>query len=535
MRKLKCTTGCPSLYPFLFAVYSILFLYEKNINFVKPIELLIPSILIISFLLAVQFVLNRIFKDANKRAFISFLLVLLFFTFGHFYEFIDRYEFFMPFAGSTLLLASLYIMFVGLLISLTARTKKDLTFLRKPLSIASVFLIIFISIQIAWMKATIPEEIAHSKGQTSEKAAVQSYLKATNELPDIYYIILDGYTGFGVLKNFFGFDNLDFYRFLVANDFYVADQSKANYIETHLSITSSLNMGYIHKNYDKTGRLKAIGNLSPKINDSKVFKILKENGYKIINYNSGYSVTKKISGADFNFDIVTPPNEFFSILKRTSLLRLFYLRELGLERVIKFWPEQYKRRLIPKVFDAIAKAKDANSPKFVLAHFISPHPPFQFDPSGGKPSDIKESLLDWDSKEKFLGEIQYINGKISNLVRDLLSSGRKKPIIIIQGDHGSLFNDSKEASLRMIERGYILNAYRLPDKCTKSLYRSISPVNSFRLIFNCLFGSNLEMLKDEIWFHQDPGFKTFIDKEEDFRSNLAIQAAIFHPELKKLF
>jgi hypothetical protein len=518
-----------NIYPLFFAVYSILFLYEKNINFIRPVELLLPAILILSTLLVIQFVLSRILKNANRGSLISLLSILLFFTFGHFYEFIDQYEFVMPFKGATLILAVLYILFFALLISLIARAGKDLAFIKMPLIIVTLLLLLFTSAQIARHKSSILKDTNRVSGDRSGKEAAQNRLKSSADLPDIYYFILDGYTGFGVLKNVFGFDNSDFYQFLKGNYFFIADQSKSNYIETHLSIASSLNMDYIHKNSIKIGQTKAIENSSAKINYPRVFNILKDNGYKIINYNSGYSSTKKLAGADLNYSIVSPPNEFFSVLKRTSLLRLFYLRELGLERVIKFWPEEYKRRLIPKVFNTIAKNKDENSPKFVLAHFISPHPPFQFDPSGGKPSDIKESLLDWDSKDKYFGEIQYINGKISNLVEALLSSAKTKPIIIIQGDHGSLFNDSKEASLRMIERGYILNAYHLPNKCIKNLYLSISPVNSFRLICNCLFGSNLEMLKDEIWFHQDPGFSKFIDRTEDFNSSLAIQAGVFHP------
>jgi hypothetical protein len=47
------------------------------------------------------------------------------------------------------------------------------------------------------------------------------------------------------------------------------------------------------------------------------------------------------------------------------------------------------------------------------------------------------------------------------------------------------------------ERTAILNAYFLPSSCeTDGLYRFITPVNSFRVIFNNCFGVDLELLKD---------------------------------------
>ena len=51
------------------------------------------------------------------------------------------------------------------------------------------------------------------------------------------------------------------------------------------------------------------------------------------------------------------------------------------------------------------------------------------------------------------------------------------------------------------ERSGILNAYFLPSSCEPGgLYRSITPVNSFRVIFNSCFGADLELLKDQSYW-----------------------------------
>lgn len=41
----------------------------------------------------------------------------------------------------------------------------------------------------------------------------------------------------------------------------------------------------------------------------------------------------------------------------------------------------------------------------------------------------------------------------------------------------------------------IFNAYYLPEG-RKALYRTISPVNSFRVVLNSVFGADLDMLED---------------------------------------
>jgi hypothetical protein len=43
----------------------------------------------------------------------------------------------------------------------------------------------------------------------------------------------------------------------------------------------------------------------------------------------------------------------------------------------------------------------------------------------------------------------------------------------------------------------ILNAYYLPLKDCDLVYDSITPVNTFRVIFNCYFGTNYKLLEDK--------------------------------------
>ncbi len=47
----------------------------------------------------------------------------------------------------------------------------------------------------------------------------------------------------------------------------------------------------------------------------------------------------------------------------------------------------------------------------------------------------------------------------------------------------------------------ILNAYYLPGFDQSKLYKSVSPVNSFRLVFNHYFGTKYPLLEDETFLY----------------------------------
>ena len=50
------------------------------------------------------------------------------------------------------------------------------------------------------------------------------------------------------------------------------------------------------------------------------------------------------------------------------------------------------------------------------------------------------------------------------------------------------------------ERYSIFNAYLFPDGGDEKLYDSISPVNTFRVLFNHYFGTNYPLLEDEAFY-----------------------------------
>jgi hypothetical protein len=64
------------------------------------------------------------------------------------------------------------------------------------------------------------------------------------------------------------------------------------------------------------------------------------------------------------------------------------------------------------------------------------------------------------------------------------------------GDHGPSHFDNTT-------RMGILNAYYFPD-AQPELYSAITPVNSFRLLFNTYFGEDLNVLEDVSYYSEYP-------------------------------
>ena len=131
------------------------------------------------------------------------------------------------------------------------------------------------------------------------------------------------------------------------------------------------------------------------------------------------------------------------------------------------------------------KLPDLPGKKFVYAHLYITHQPFVFYPDGSFHPFLKQG----DSA--YADQVLFAETRLLEVVKTILAKSEKPPIIIIQGDH-SYPNG--------IERVRIFNAYYLPDGGNENLYDTITPVNTFRVVFNTYFGGNYEILPDKSWY-----------------------------------
>lgn len=166
-----------------------------------------------------------------------------------------------------------------------------------------------------------------------------------------------------------------------------------------------------------------------------------------------------------------------------------------------------QRTAILETFEKLADVPYMKGPKFVFAHILLPHRPYRFDSNG----ELLTAALrrQRTSDENYINQLKFTNTKIMWLVSEILEKSSNPPVIIIQSDEGPRARDvsfeklipkHKKMQRDMIEitlRFNIINAYYLPGVDSTVLYPNITPVNSFRIIFNQYFGTDFELLEDK--------------------------------------
>jgi hypothetical protein len=266
-----------------------------------------------------------------------------------------------------------------------------------------------------------------------------------------------------------------------------------------MSLYASLNMKYVDYVDENSKDLNVI---YEQLKFPKVVRLLKSKGYKYIHSGSWWGPTRWNENADMNINLL-PYNldEFSNKLLATTLLHPILLN------VNDFHKSQRKR--INYKFLKLQEVPDIEGPKFVFIHMLFPHPPFVLN---DKCEPLTKEEKDIEYNKQYINQLICTNKKIKSLIDTILSKSKVPPIIILQSDEGpipieydccgkSWFTGDKDF---FILHSRILNAYYLPNSNNVSLYPSISPVNSFRLIFNQYFGTNFKLLKDTCYLSDWP-------------------------------
>jgi len=323
--------------------------------------------------------------------------------------------------------------------------------------------------------------------------------------PDIYYIIFDRYASSETLAEFFDFDNTVFEKELEKRGFYTASGSRANYPYSYLSLASSLNYDYLNFIFDQVGVSDDKTIAYQLLKKTRAVQFLKSQGYKYYHLGTWWEPTRTNRLADENFlheSFATPLfelDEFSSKLIQTTLLD-FFIKNFS---SIKTESGGGGPQIVLYQFDQLEKIPHMAGPKFVFAHVLLTHPPYFFNKEGKiLPRSIVKKMKE---KQLYLESLQFANKKILHLVDTLISDSASPPVIILQADEGPYtrvvksVEEWRKADRRLRYRTGILNAYYLPQRNQTILHKEISPVNTFRLIFNLYFGTSFEILEDEIF------------------------------------
>ncbi|MCB2213796.1 LTA synthase family protein [bacterium] len=476
-------------HPILLALYSVLALFSTNLGemiFQTTLRSFGFASLVALIVLGAFYLVCRNWQKAGIAATWT---LLLFFTYGHVYNLLKGSVPLLARHRYLLLLWGLVFILGLLLIIYKINQPKVIT---KIFNIVTLALVGFSLFSIGRYYVT--------KNQTSQTYEIQPgqlALTLPENQPDIYYILLDGYTRADVLDEKFGFDNSSFINSLEQRGFYVPTCNRSNYTSTQLNLATLLNMDYLDGLVGEIEDKSEMENvpLEDLGKHNKVMSALQQVGYETVAFETSY-YWSHFTDADYYFEPVQKSglsaslSSFEEMYLDTTLVAVLLDWNQFKMSQIAVMPRQIHYNRINYVLSTLKELPNFEGPQFTFAHMVIPHPPYIFD-ENGLIADLDQYNDSWQAGEKgregYLNNIRFINQEIIAVIDEIQDKSSTPPLIIIQSDHGSDFTD----------RTMNFAAYYFPGEGSAALYNTITPVNTFRLVFDTYFGATLPLLPDQ--------------------------------------
>ncbi|HUG33792.1 MAG TPA: hypothetical protein VMJ90_03400 [Anaerolineales bacterium] len=482
-------------YPILFSAYPVLALMAFNVGQIKLEAGGRALVVCLAFAAALFLLLRLILRDWRRAAFLSALWMALFFSYGHVHITLTKELKGVEFERWLLIgWGMLAVLAVWWALKKSPASPLALNVIALGLAITSL-----------WQ---ISSEVRRGGVHyvAAENAPVQEDLTRPENPPDVYYFILDSYGREDLLWRAYRYDNSAFIDGLQARGFYVAECSQSNYVRTELSVGSSLNMTYL-QDLDPAFTPESIKRriLWDSLKHSAVRYNFETLSYKTVAFATGFAWSD-LDDTDMFF---TPPpfsagmTEFETLFLKTTFAR--HAQDLGWVDADAIMGQNFRDRTL-LVFDQVDDIARMPEATYAYIHVISPHPPFVFGPNGEPtyPPDFWNEDREYPADsyaEGYQNQLTFLNKKVLEAVDAILAESDTPPIIILQGDHGP-WHQTRD------KRMWILNAYYLPGHQDK-LFSKISPINTFRYIFNAYFGGNYDMLPNVSYFSPVPKLYEF--------------------------
>jgi hypothetical protein len=482
------------LYPYLAGAMPLLSVLNSRPDFYLRLGLIWPTarmLLIIWLVTAVAiWGLGRLVRSRDRAALVVFLMIVGFFGFSHLRSllFAVMPNAVIPYIRRRYLVPLCLILFV-FVAALMLRSKRDGR-LQRITRILNTGGAIFVLVATSFLFMRFVQVRVADLPLPEVPRAMQTAAKKA-ELPDIYYVILDSYPSFAILKSRYGFEDPEFESFLKQHGFAVAGRSLANYTFTLPSMASSLNMEYVQAPFFPSLMMR----------QSRVLRFLKGQGYRTLSV--GMFSDTLDGSVDQSMDSV-PFGQLTTEVFNSLPLSIY----------------EYQYR-VPREFRMLQDVAGTPGPKFVYAHFGCPHPPYAYR-ANGDPVSFFELFDRSDDLDRLRSYLTYCNRRVMEVIETILARSSRPPIIILQGDHGlGVLDPDKLKHMRvgmmppnpdrafLQDRLSILVAVRLPGAAAGFLPQDVTPVNVFRVVFHHVFGTDLDQRPNEFFMWDYASFANF--------------------------
>jgi hypothetical protein len=433
-------------------------------------------------------------RSAKKAGLLTTLLFLFYLFYGAIADFFKGVSFLSWLSHYRYLLGAFLL---GMVFLFRYCKRSAGNFQKITLYLNSVF-IFFILYDLVYIAFHQPDHVLSAQNGSVIKNREGRFEKK----PDIYFVLMDEYSGSNTLRRAYNYDNSGFENFLKQRGFFVASSPMCNYAETSYSMASILSMDYLGWLKERKETVLDVATSGKIISNNEVVRFLRSKGYELYNFSIfeiGDQPTRVDPGLfSFRLKLITSKTLFSRMEKD-----LLWILQRKVGGRIDFLGEKMLHSFKAGNENVMQLTKEATQksgpPKFVYTHLMMPHAPF-YDSTGAKLSvNAFDKTVDVKLQNKaYLQYLIYTNKVVSNLINELQEKTKRQAVIILMSDHGyrNLIVEGKQAS--PVNN---FNAVYLPGNNYRYYYDSISNVNQFRVLFNSLFEMQIPLLRDSCNFN----------------------------------
>ena len=496
------------LVSFLFLIKPLEFIATNilDVNFLT--HLLTPiyfSLILLLITLFLTYLLNLFFNE--KR--ILFLLTFIgFFFYFQFYWLQITYFFENILGGQALIfyktISLLIILSVSVFLACLCLKKK---FFRFPLAISFLVVcsqLILISSDLRAYLNSDSENLSLNTSTLQEeqkKTSMSNNGESITSKNNAYYIVIDSLASLNFIEKQEELNSepyKDFIRKITGDGYFHLSQSNSSYSFTHLTFTSIFNLDYFDIEFTHKNRYKFYPNFLYKKGDPpKLVKELDGINYDFYLSGNGQWANCKKSKIIHAKCLNKPSeNKFFSMIMNDGFVT--FIRNslfIPLEGILVF---RFNIKYF-QPFDGIENflgsnnsILNPNSSSFYLIHNLSPHPPY-LDSSCkfGSLASLSEDKKKFYSLTAYYHSVKCVLNDLTKLL-DIINEQDPDAIVVIQGDHGTLFNYDWSINPLLHEnsvlqgRFSIFNALKLPRYCDQPKSLKLGNVETIQIVMACL-------------------------------------------------
>lgn len=476
------------LLPVLVTVYPTVFLYANNVHDLLLIHLC-RTVLVYFLIATIAYLFFLVFyrwvplKAANS----AFVFLVYFNLYGIFEKFFFKLDWFPVRFYTTL---PLVLLLVSYTIWLLNKLSKKIA-----LRIWNFSILILAGLLIFNFANIIPSEIIKKQNLNNHSInTAKTNLSDKQRIADIYYIVLDEFSGFTAMRDYWHNSKVDdFYNYLKSKGFVIYENSHGSSTDTVHQLATRLNYEFYQSENSSSEQNQWFNDIA----DNKVMGYLKSVGYTTITFEEMqyiYPASKPItSDVSYTYNNIPATNlgvyfdDFWILVADNTMLKelSIYYRRIGSDQ---------HSNMVFFTANKIGNLDDQPSPKFVYSHLIFPHAPFIFDEKGH--FNTPKVYYDYNY---YIGQYNFSIDLIEKMVNSILdnSDPANPPVIILQSDHGLRnFTDGFINQLVNFPEHFktnILYARLMPGYLATYSEQEIDPINTFPIVFNYLFGTNIPL------------------------------------------